>query len=53
MFHELLLSDYVRKITYCNWFNDNMIMMKYDNDEILNKAFFTDEARFHPTLYVL
>lgn len=41
MFHELLPPDYVKRITHCNWFTNNI-----NNDAILNKTFFTDVACF-------
>lgn len=47
MFQELLPPDYNKRMQYCQWFNENI-----NNNEMLDKTFFSDEAWFHLNGYV-
>ncbi|KAI4457295.1 hypothetical protein MML48_8g00010323 [Holotrichia oblita] len=40
--HKLTQVDFGTRTQYCQWFLDNV-----DNDNVLDKCFFTDEAWFH------
>ncbi|RZC38491.1 hypothetical protein BDFB_011296 [Asbolus verrucosus] len=42
VYQELLPHDYNKRVDYCNWFNNMM-----NNDEILDRTFYSDEAWFH------
>lgn len=44
---QLYPNDLPARINYCNWFNANI-----NNDDILDKTFFTDEAWFNLTGYI-
>lgn len=44
--HELLPTDFQKRIDYCTWFNENL------NDDLLDISFFSDEAWFHLSGYV-
>lgn len=39
--------DYGKRVTFCNWFNQNL-----NKDDVLDKTFFSDEAWFHLSGYV-
>lgn len=47
MFQELLPPDYDKRIQYCQWFTENL-----NNNDVLNKTFFSDEAWFHLNGYI-
>lgn len=47
MYQELLPTDYVKRMEYCQFFNQYL-----NNDDVLDKTFFTDEAWFHLTGYL-
>lgn len=44
---QLLPPDFQRREQYCHWFNENL-----NNNNILDKTFFSDEAWFHLSGYV-
>lgn len=44
---QLLGIDFQRRITYCHWFNENL-----NDNNILDKTFFSDEAWFHLSGYI-
>ncbi|EFA13024.1 hypothetical protein TcasGA2_TC011490 [Tribolium castaneum] len=44
---ELQLVDFSRRLQYCQWFLNNIA----NNNEVLEKIFFTDEAWFHLSGY--
>lgn len=46
MYQELLPPDFEKRVTYCQWFNENL-----NNNAILDLSFFSDEAWFHLTGY--
>lgn len=48
LFHELLPNDRPRRQQFCQWFVENF----HNNDELLEKTFFSDEAWFHLSGYV-
>lgn len=45
--HQLYPHDFQQRINYCNWFNNNL-----QDDNILDRVFFSDEAWFHLSGYV-
>lgn len=45
--HELLESDFEKRVEYCKWFQEFIKI-----EEILDTTFFTDEAWFHLSGYV-
>lgn len=47
LYQELLPPDYVRRVAYCRFFNANL-----NDDDVLDKTFFTDEAWFHLNGYI-
>lgn len=47
VYQELLPPDYNKRRVYCNWFVNHL-----NNNDILDKTFFTDESWFHLTGYV-
>lgn len=47
VYQELLPPDYIRRVAYCRFFNANL-----NDDDVLDKTFFTDEAWFHLNGYV-
>lgn len=46
-YHELKEADYEKRVQFCRWFRQFL-----DNDDVLNKTFFSDEAWFHLSGYV-
>lgn len=47
MVQELLPLDHEKRVSYCNWFNNNL-----NDDNLLDLTFFTDEAWFHLSGYI-
>lgn len=47
LFQELLPPDYNKRVDYCNWFNETL-----NDDETLDRTFFSDEAWFHLSGFV-
>lgn len=44
---ELRPPDFARRVEYCQWFLNNL-----NNDDVLDKTFFSDEAWFHLSGYL-